>query len=482
VRLPPVDEIERIRAKMSPEDRERFDRLIRAQFGGEPLGSFIKRHIPSEPPQRHMLPIIKLFERARHERIFAAISMPPRHGKTVTIQRGLGWLMRHQPADLNAYVTYSTRKAESKARAVRQLAQRSGVQLDPHASALAEMRTLQGGGLMSVGAAAGLTGVGVSGVMVFDDPYANRKQADSIVIRESIWEIFTEVVFTRLEQASVIVVHTRWHEDDLIGRLFEMHSKGELPSYFPWEFINLPAIAEEDDYLGREPGEALWPERFSVEELRGIEMMNPWSFAALYQGRPRPRGSALFGEPAYYDPAKTDLTGCRVYIGADPAATESTASDKSVAVVLATRGVGPKRVAYVLDVLRHQEQIPLFVKRLRALSVRWYGAPINVEAVAGFKAVPQMLKQIDPGLPVTEAPVLGDKRTRAEPAAAAWNQGRLLLPMGNVPWVQPFKRVVKAFTGVGDAEDDDVDALAHGWNAADMKPKTTPRGSVRQRS
>lgn len=467
-------------AEMTPEDRARAAALLRAQYGAPPLESYICEHVPNEPPQPHMYPIIDLMERARHERIFACISMPPRHGKTVSISRGLSWWIKYAPADLNAYVTYAATMARSKARPVRALAQKSGVQFDPSSSSLEEMRTLAQGGLMSRGASAGLTGVGVSGVLVFDDPYANRRQAGSPIWREMIWDLFFEVVFTRLERASVIVVHTRWHEDDLIGRLQEMHRNGELPKFFPWQFINLPAIAEPEDPLGREVGEALWPGRFPIEELRAIEQQNPWSFAALYQGHPRSKNSQLFAEPGYYDPTKVDLTGCRIFIGADPAATDDDQGDNSVAVAIAVKGEREQRVAYVLDVIRGQYTVPDFVLKLRAFQRRWYGAPAAVEAVAGFKSVPQMLRAIDHDLLVTEAPVAGDKVTRAQPVAAAWNGGRVLLPMGAVPWVLPFKRVCKAFTGVGDAEDDDVDALAHAWNSVEYRPKPPKRGAVKQ--
>lgn len=469
---------EELLASMEPEERERFLELMEAQYGVESLTGYINRNYPDEPVQRHMEPIVDAIERSRHERVFAAFSMPPRHGKTVTIQRGLAWLMGSSPADLSAYMTYSLTKARSKARPVRALARMNGVQFDPTSQSLEEMRTLEGGGLVSVGADSGLTGVGVSGALVFDDPYANRKDAESAVTRENIWDIFADVVFTRLEKGSVIIVHTRWHEDDLIGRLKTQHEEGKLSKFFPWEFYNLAALAEADDPLGRPVGAALWPGRFSEEELRAIEQNNPWSFAALYQGRPRPRGAQCFAEPAWYDPRTLDLTGMRIFMGADPAATDTEQSDKSVAVAVAVKGVGLQRVVYVLEVMRGHWTIPEFAKRLRAMQIKWWGAPVAVEAVSAFKAIPQIMHAQDPTLLVTEAPVLGDKWQRAQPAAAMWNGGRILLPIGGYPWVIPFKKVVRAFTGINDPEDDDVDALAHTVNSIEFTPLPPKRGSV----
>ncbi len=469
---------EELLAAMEPDERARVLELLEAQYGVEPLTGYINRNYPAEPVQQHMAPIVDAIERSRHERVFAAFSMPPRHGKTVTISRGLSWLMGTSPADLNGYVTYSSTKARSKARPIRALARMNGVQLDPTSQSLEEMRTLEGGGLISVGADAGLTGVGISGVLVFDDPYANRKDAESAIVRENIWDIFSDVVFTRLEKGSVIIIHTRWHEDDLIGRLFDQHVEGKLSKFFPWEFYNLAALAEPGDYLGREVGAPLWPERFSEEELRAIEFNNPWSFAALYQGHPRPRGAQCFGEPGWYDPKTLDLTGMRIFIGADPAATDSEQSDHSVAVALAVKGTGRQRVCYVLEVMRGHWTIPEFARRLRAMQLKWWGAPVAVEAVSAFKAIPQILHAQDPTLRVTEAPVLGDKWQRAQPAAAMWNDGRILLPTGGYPWVIPFKKVVRAFTGINDPQDDDVDALAHTVNSIEFTPLPPKRGAV----
>jgi len=254
----------------------------------------------------------------------------------------------------------------------------------------------------------------------------------------------------------VIVVGTRWHADDLIGRL---EASGD------WEVLNLPAIAEEDDPLGRQPGEALWPERYPVEELEAIKrQIGEWSFAALYEGRPRPRGAAVFGEPARFDFEAWKPEAARVIIGADPAASEKTSADYSVAVVLAVEGRGDRMTGRVLDVWRGQVAIPTFTERLRALSAKWYGCPVAVEAVGGFKAIPQMLRQVDPLLRLLEVTVRGDKFTRAQPVAAAWNDGRILIPT-SAPWVAAFLDEVQAFSGVRDRKDDQVDALAHAWNS-----------------
>ena len=260
---------------------------------------------------------------------------------------------------------------------------------------------------------------------------------------------------TRLEDASVFVIHTRWHEDDLIGRLSKLEG---------WTVINLPALAEENDILGRQPGEALWPDMYSAQKLEAIrEARGIFVFAALYQGAPRPRGGALFGEPHYYDPATTSFEGCTISISADPAASEKTSADWSAAVVLSVRGQGDDRVGYVRHVYRKQVPIPTFVADLKSLQQTWGNAGVKVESVGGFKAIPQMLRAL--GLErIEEIAPVGDKFTRAQPAAAAWNAARILVPSDAPPWLGPFLDEVLKFTGVKDAHDDQVDALSQGWN------------------
>ena len=443
--------------------------LLADNKGVEPLRDFITDLVPMEPPPEHTRVLTDLVERARNERVMACISWPPRHAKTVTMLRSLAWWIKHAKADTCAYVSYSDTQARSKSRLCRNWALQAGVELMRDSKNMGEWRTAYGGGLISGGAGGGLTGQGVSGLMIVDDPYKNRAEVDSTLIRERIWEWFNEVVYTGLEKASVFTIATRWHEDDLIGRLGA--SGG-------WEVINLPAIAEVEDPLGRLPGEPLWPDRFPLTELESIrKQQGDFSFASLYQGRPRPKGSNVFNTPNYYDREKLDLTGCRVVIGADPAASEKTSADYSVAIALAVRGHGPTSQAYVLDVFRGQVTVPAFVNELRRMSEKHWHAAAAVEAVGGFAAIPQMLKQLDPALKLIPVSVRGDKFTRSQAVAAAWNDGRVLVPQ-SAPWLKEFLEEVDLFTGVNDRHDDQVDSLAHAFNSLAFAPKPVFRGAV----
>ncbi len=454
---------------MPPEVRAEFDLLLARRLQVERLGDFIPAISPHLPPPRHVRFLSEKIEQARLQRRCMTLAWPPRHAKTTTLRHAFAWWLKYDPADTCAYFTYNDTKGRSKSRRARELALRSGVQLVGDSKNLAEWRTTAGGGLLAGGAGGGLTGEGVSGLFVVDDPYKNRQEADSEIRRERIWDWFTEVVLTRLEKASVVVIQTRWHEDDLIGRIMAD------PEFDDYEHVNLPALAEEDDPLDRVLGEALWPDRYPREWLEDLaRKIGDWSFAALYQGQPRPKGGRVFQEAARFDLATFDITGCRGCIAVDPAATAKTRADHSAIVVMAIKGYGAQSVAYILDVIRVQVEIPQLVRMLRDVQSR-RRLLIVAESVGGFKAVPQSLRDQDPNLGIVEVTPSTDKFIRSQPLAAAWNAGRVLVPI-DAPWADEYLAEFRRFTGMGDAEDDQVDATAHGWTALYKDAEPRPLG------
>lgn len=392
----------------------------------------------------------------------AVVSVPPGHFKTETILHAIARWLRRRPSDSIAYVSYAADVAHSKSRLARDYARRAGVQLRDDSSAVHEWRTPQGGGLIATGVGGPLTGQRAR-LLVVDDPFANREEAESALIRQRRHEWFTSTALTRMtSDGAAIVVHTRWHPDDLAGRL----GKGKLPDGSqgpPWEVVNLAAITERDgiEY-------ALAPQHWPLEVLRERRSnVGEYDWASLFQGQPRPRGGSLFRDPARY--TRPDIEGARIKIACDPAASSSTYSDYSVIAVAAFRGTGAAMHGDLLEVWRGQVEVPALVRELRAMAAKW-NAPVHVESVGGFKAVPQMLRELAPGLKVVEVKPAADKFIRAQPAAQAWNEGRYRVPV-DAPWVAPLLSEVLAFTGVSDPHDDQVDALAHCWNAA-SEPET----------
>jgi hypothetical protein len=212
------------------------------------------------------------------------------------------------------------------------IAQRAGLKLE---TTLDRWRTPQGGGVVATGIGGPLTGYAVDGLLIVDDYVKNRQEAESLTHRERTWAWFTSTALTRVHPgASVVVVATRWHPDDLAGRLV---AQG-------WKNIVLSAV---DD-----SGRPLWPEKRPLEWLERVRAeVGEYDWWALYMGQPRQRRESLvqrewirYGEP----PPREKL---RIYQGVDLAI--STRQDGDYTAV-ATVGKDDEGRIWVLDVIRHK--------------------------------------------------------------------------------------------------------------------------------
>lgn len=434
-------------------------KTLEALAGADSILDWIPLMSPQYEKPKHLKKLLEVIARMQYEPVYAWCSVPPRFSKTESILHSVVWRLMQDPTCEIAYCTYEANLAYSKSRKMRELAERCGVQLKRGASGVQEWWTAQGGRVIATGIGGPITGKGAHWLII-DDALKNREEAESPVIRQKHWDWLTSTAMTRVEPGgSVLINATRWHDDDLIGRV-----QHEFPD---WVGIHMPALYEDEFGVER----SLWPSRWSVAELnKKRRLVGEFDWASLYQGQPRPKGGRLFKSATRYNLpmiAESD-TPYKIIIGADPAATEKTSADFSTAIVLAVTGEWNTVDfrADVLEVYHKQVEIPEFVARLRDLAVKW-GAPIAVEAVGGFKAVPQMLRNLDKRLKVFEAPTLGDKFTRALPCSAAWNDNRLRVPQ-QADWLNDFLHEVEKFTGVKDAHDDQVDALAHAYNSAQM--------------
>lgn len=400
----------------------------------EPLTAFLARH--GHELTRPVTAIADLVERSTREEVRAVISMPPRHGKTSTMLHAFAWLLAADPTRTHAFATYAQHLANSKSRTARRLAIEAGVMLADDAQSVSEWRTTNGGGLLATGVGGPLTGQGITGLGIVDDPLKNRQDAESALIRERVWEWFTDVFFTRLEPgASAVIVATRWHADDLSGRLVQDG----------WETLNLPAL--DDD------GHALWPERYPPPRLHEIrQQVGEYTWASLYQGQPVPKGGHVFQGVTSYDALPEGAY--REATGFDAAYTAKTHADYSVA--LSGRLVGD--TIYLTGMLREQAEAGAFLNTLTTRGIRrvtWYrsGTEKGLEAFMRSK-----------GVTVDAITATGDKYARAQPAAAAWNAGKIAVPapgsQHHGPWVNTLLDELLAFTGLGDAHDDIIDALA----------------------
>ena len=233
--------------------------------------------------------------------------MPPRHGKSEFTSRWLpAWYALEYPERRSCVATYGAEFAREWGVKAREIVKewhrplgRPRSRISQATSAAHNWQTIAGGGMVTAGVGGPLTGRGFH-LMVIDDPIKNAEDALSPRKRRSVWDWFQSTAASRLEPGGVMVVMaTRWHRDDLIGMILEQAAKGERD---PVIHLHLPAIAEADDPLRREEGEALWPERWPIDSLESIRRATePYWWNALYQGRPTREGRMRFPDD-YFEP------------------------------------------------------------------------------------------------------------------------------------------------------------------------------------
>ena len=311
--------------------------------------------------------------------------------------------------------------------------------IDPSANRLEEWLTPAGGGLVATGVGGPLTGKPISGVGIIDDPVKNREEAESARARETTWDWYTDTFLSRLHpQASRVIIMTRWNVDDLIGRVLDREEG--------WIVVNLPAITPE--------GESLWPEGrplgFLEERRRNV---GEYGWASMYMQEPRPRGGALFEQPRTCLLSDVPTTG-RFSTGIDLAYSAKTRADYTAAVTLVEHG----NDIYVAHVERYQLSPVERDARLHALTNRFPGVRMTWHA-SGTEALEVGERLSREGLPLDTVKATADKFVRAQPLSAVWNkpQSRIIVPR-DASWSNEFLDELTSFSGVGDKNDDMVDA------------------------
>lgn len=499
-------------ARLPPDKRRRAEELLQLHVGGEGIRECITRLFPHEPPLRHMEPYYDALEYARRRSIRLCLVYGPGLAKTTTTMRGVGWWLGKFPADLCAYLTYSDAQARDKSSVAKSAYELDGGALNPSKDTEGYWLTPQGGGLVAKGAQSGVMGKRVPGLFVYDDPYKDIMEARSYAINKRVIERFKGSGFTRSQGGSVLVMHQRWDDDDLIGWILKN---------LKWDCINVASICEASDVatdpLGRSTGEVAWPQQYPYEicsepcghdgHLAEIKAtIGEHLFAAIYQGKPRPDGHRIFHEPARYDVKDFTWEHKRGVISIDPAATESTTADWSVILPCGMTGFGIESRMWLCDPFhRMQVEVPELVKVARRVQLA-LRLLVACEAVAGYKAVPQMLRALDaedvdkngkktslgklrvidinpgnrkkgkPGvkIPLHALLTTGDKFVRAQPMAAAWNAGRVLVP--KTEWGEALIARFQRWTAAEGQEDDEIDAAGQGWNVLYREAPPPPVG------
>jgi len=380
-----------------------------------------------------------------------AIFMPPRHAKTETVTiRYPVYRLEKQPLTRALVTGYNERVAHKFSRKSRNIARGRIAMTDK--TGADEWETTAGGSLVARGVGTPPTGYGFDLILI-DDPIKKREEAESPVYREKIWDWYTDDLYTRLEPGGAIILTlTRWHYDDLAARAIASEPNR-------WTILRLPALAEENDPLGRREGHALWPDRYDVESLGRIrEVMDPYSFESLYQQNPTPREGSFFkvNQLNIVEAPPADLRECR---GWDFAASAGK-GDYSAGVRLGVDGQG---VWWVTDVRRGQWAPDERDGHLRQ-TAQLDGPAIKIRIAQdpGQAGVDQALRltRMLAGYSIRSERVSGDKATRASGLAAQINAGNVRLVRG--AWNSDFLEELRQFPQ--GKNDDQVDAAADAFN------------------
>lgn len=421
------------------------------------------------------------------------LSMAPQEGKSQRASRRFPlWALTQNPGLRIAVASYEANIARRWGRAIRDdIAQHTdtlGLAVRPDLSAQHEWQLANhDGGVFTAGVGGAMTGRPVD-MLLIDDPVKGREQADSPTIRDKTWDWWTDTALTRLAPgAPVVLILTRWHEDDLAGRLLAQAS-GE------WTFLNIPAQADhrpergETDPLGREPGEFMISARgrTQVQWEKRKAASGPKTWASLYQGQPSPDEGGIWpADWATYDqPQAVDKGDGTMWVPGvgnredheliqswDMAFKGTESSDFVVGQVWLRVGV----TAYLLDMVRRRMNFTETLDAVRAMAAKWPQATAKlVEDKANGTAVINSLQREVPGLVPVEPD--GSKVARASAVSPFAFSRNVVLPTARLlPVVEELREEARNFPN--SAHDDTIDAMSQGLNQLLLNP-VTGRGLI----
>jgi predicted phage terminase large subunit-like protein len=412
-----------------------------------------------------------------------AVFMAPQEGKSERVSHAFAlWLLEQDPELRIAIVSYSDEMARRHGAAIKSDAQTFngidgdldlGIRLREDSRAAGRWQ-IEGhaGGVYCVGIGGSLTGKPVD-VLIIDDPLKDLEQAQSEAYRKRAMNFWRGVAVPRLGPgAKVVLVQTRWHEKDMGGQLL-----AEEPDR--WRVVSIPAVAENvTDPLGREPGEAMVSARGQRDWPAIRRSVGDYVWAALYQQRPAPAEGGLFkrdkfqhwthttdeptGRPSIRCADRTvPVDSLWRFLTIDLAASTRTSADFTVAGVW---GIRPDGDLVLLDGLRERLDPSMHWSKIRALRAKWDAGTVYVEAA--MNATTLVYEAGRAGVPISELKPDKDKTTRAIPAAARVDAGRLWVPSAAVaPWITDWIDELAAFGG-GAAHDDVVDVFGYAARVA----------------
>jgi predicted phage terminase large subunit-like protein len=422
------------------------------------------------------------------------INMPPRHGKSwlATVLFPLYYMAR-RPFRHTMSVSYNTELAKTFGREVKRLSSEPSIlQAFPDfailrdTSASDHWTTTDGGNYFAI-SMDGTTSGRPANLLVIDDPIKNRSDAESATVRNKVWSDYTSAVAIRKQpddegQPPIeVVCLTRWHPDDLCGRIMETDEwkNGE------WVHISIPAIRQVPSSLKRprhrlDPSDplyipkhlnkpikyvdapvdaALWPDRFPLSELLKRKARDPREFESLYQQRPFIKGGNLIKSNWWRYratvPNLADNPYAGIVIGVDTAFKDKTQNDYSVFAIAGARHDGD---IDILDIIRGKWDFPALTKMATTINLRWRGRGLRgfyVEDKASGQSLIQTLRA-EAGVSVIPVKVREDKVARAHNVTPLIEGGRVFLPK-DATWLDDFISETVAFPS--GKNDDQVDAV-----------------------
>lgn len=398
------------------------------------------------------------------------VFMPPRHGKSELVSRKFpAYLLGRNPDTSIISCSYSADLASRMNRDVQRLIDSErylelfpGTQLsNQHTRRFYETRYTRNNNMFEVvdkkgtyrssGVGGGITGMGGEYIII-DDPVKNREDADSATMREKVYDWYTSTLYTRLEKdGCILLTLTRWHEDDLAGKLLKAAQEGADQ----WTILELPAVCEypPKPYDVRQEGEALWKWKYDEEALEKMKVtVGSRDWAALYQQHPTPGEGGTF-KREWWNYYKVLPDGLYDFVQSwDCTFKDAQSSDYVVGQVWARKGSS----RYLLDQVRGRMSFTETLRAIRSLSAKWPQAIRKlVEDKANGTAVIDVLRKEIPGLIPVEPE--GGKIVRANAVTAVAEAGNIYLPDPSIaPWVHDFVEEHAVFPN--GANDDQVDA------------------------
>lgn len=462
-------------------------RAAEAHLSRESLLDFARRVMPWFQTPRHIQYLAALLERVeRGEILRLCISCGPGHGKSTLLQAFLAWFLGREPYRRILALSASEALARRNSRATRGIVQSDNwpwpdVRLV--GESIDEWQTSEGGGVRAIGQTGTVTGFRAELIL----PDDVQPDAGSDLTRANLEDWFRSILSTRLEpNGAVVAIATRWHDDDLIGRLQQGESADQ------WMFVNLPAIALENDPLGREVGEALWPERWPIARLMQIKAeIGTNAFGTQYQGDPAPADGSVFRAEwlentydklpserisASQAPTTASQFELQFLLGDDrsraraapPLVIQSCDSawksglhnDRSVVATL----MSDMKDIFIADLWLDRVEYPQLRRSVVEQYQKWHPSRLYVEEAASGYAVLADLRAAT-GIPIIGVRPSESKVARAEAVTGLFESGRVKFPKG-AAWMQELVYEFLRFP-VG-RHDDIVDAVVLGvqqmWN------------------